>query len=138
MPRKHSRRFPVLQVAILVVLSAALATVIRSRTALPEKPAEVLPSHPIAEPVSAEDPEGSPSGFTPAPAQTPDTRPETTPTPAPTPEPEPEYFTISMVGDCTLAEAKTRRGWGTAYQSVVGNNYSYPFAKTVDRFPKTT
>lgn len=134
MPRKHSRRFPVLQVAILVVLSAALATVIRSRTALPEKPAEVLPSHPIAEPVSAEDPEGSPSGFTPAPAQTPDTRPETTPTPAPTPEPEPEYFTISMVGDCTLAEAKTRRGWGTAYQSVVGNNYSYPFAKTVDRF----
>ena len=41
-----------------------------------------------------------------------------------------------MVGDCTLAEAKTRRGWGTALQTVVGKNYDYPFAKTVQYFEK--
>ena len=59
---------------------------------------------------------------------------EPSPEPAPTPVPEPEYFTISMVGDCTLAEAKTRRGWGSAYQTVVGKNYAYPFANTVEYF----
>ena len=61
---------------------------------------------------------------------------EPTATPEPTPEPSPEYFTVSMVGDCTLAEAKTRRGWGTALQTVVGKNYDYPFAKTVQYFEK--
>ena len=62
---------------------------------------------------------------------TPTPSPAPTDTPSPTPEPSPEYFTVSMVGDCTLAEAKTRRGWGTALQSVVGKNYAYPFEKTV-------
>ena len=57
-----------------------------------------------------------------------------TASPEPTPEPEPEYFTISMIGDCTLAEAKSRRGWGIAYQGVVGKNYSYPFANTRSYF----
>ena len=60
--------------------------------------------------------------------------PEPTAVPTATPVPEPEYFTVSMVGDCTLAEAKTRRGWGSAYQSVVGTNYAYPFANTVEYF----
>ena len=69
-----------------------------------------------------------------APAVTPEPVSETTPGPDPTGEPEPEYFTISMVGDCTLAEAKTRRGWGSAYQSVVGKNYAYPFANTKSYF----
>ena len=62
------------------------------------------------------------------------TTPEPTAVPTATPVPEPEYFTLSMVGDCTLAEAKTRRGWGSAYQSVVGTNYAYPFANTVEYF----
>ena len=66
-----------------------------------------------------------------APAQT---AAEPTPESEPTPVPEPEYFTISMVGDCTLAEAKTRRGWGIAYQGVVGSNYAYPFANTRSYF----
>ncbi len=60
--------------------------------------------------------------------------PEVTPVPTATPVPEPEYFTISMIGDCTLAEAKTRRGWGSAYQTVVGKDYAYPFANTVSYF----
>lgn len=75
---------------------------------------------------------------TPAPVQTaavtaaPEATPE--PTPEPTPTPEPEYYTFSVVGDCTLAENKDKRGWGTAYQTVVGKDYAYPFKNTVEYF----
>lgn len=50
----------------------------------------------------------------------------------PEPEPEPEkaaepaYFSLVMVGDCTLD--------GLEYQEVVGDDYAYPFSKTRSYF----
>ncbi len=57
--------------------------------------------------------------------------PEGTPSPEPTPEPEPEYFTVSMVGDCTLSASPDKRDWGIGFQRTVGDDMSYPFANTV-------
>lgn len=59
-------------------------------------------------------------------------RPASTPTP--TPEPEPEYFIISLVGDCTIASSQHIKGSASAFESVVGTDYSFPFAKTVQYF----
>lgn len=52
----------------------------------------------------------------------------------PTPEPEPEYFTISMVGDCTMASSADKKGWAIAYESVINGDYAYPFANTKQYF----
>lgn len=69
---------------------------------------------------------------TPAPTPTPTPTPEATPEPTPTPEPE--YFTISMIGDCTLASVPYYVGSPSGYDTVVGDDYAYPFAKTVQYF----
>lgn len=55
-------------------------------------------------------------------------------TPAPTPEPEPEFFELSFVGDCTLASTTYNKALSISYESVVGDNYTYPFEKTVQYF----
>ena len=47
-------------------------------------------------------PAGDGAETTPRPAPT----AESAPTPVPTPTPDPEYFTISAVGDCTLASSQ--------------------------------
>ncbi len=47
------------------------------------------------------------------------------------PNAEPEYFTVSMVGDCTLSASPDKREWGIGFQRTVGDNYAYPFANTV-------
>lgn len=52
--------------------------------------------------------------------------------PEPTPEPDPEYFTVSMVGDCTLSASPDKRDWGIGFQRTVGDDYAYPFANTVE------
>lgn len=54
-----------------------------------------------------------------------------TPTPEPTPEPEPEYFTISMVGDCTLWSNANYAYHPAGYKGVINGDYSYPFANSV-------
>jgi len=71
-----------------------------------------------------------------APAVTPAPTPEPTPvpTPEPTPEPEPEYFTLDFVGDCTLACAAAFQGGSSGYDTVIGGDFAYPFAKTLDYF----
>ncbi|MGE4353060.1 MAG: CapA family protein, partial [Oscillospiraceae bacterium] len=56
------------------------------------------------------------------------------PTPSPTPSPEPEYFTITMIGDCTLASAQSQKALDYSYENMVGDDYTYPFAKTLDYF----
>ena len=131
MSRKRKKRVSPLSIVLLILLLAALGAVTAVR--YKESPARDTFA-PEQEPASA-------APVSAAPAET--AGPESTPAPDPTaspenatpsPTPEPEYFTISMVGDCTLAEAKTRRGWGSAYQTVVGKNYAYPFANTVDYF----
>lgn len=55
-------------------------------------------------------------------------------TPEPTPEPEPEYFTITMVGDCTLASDQYNKGTQYGYDTIINGDYSYPFAATLDYF----
>ena len=56
------------------------------------------------------------------------------PTPEPTPEPEPEYFTISMVGDCTLWSSKNFEQSNVGFPLVVKEDYAYPFSNTIDYF----
>lgn len=51
-----------------------------------------------------------------------------------TPEPEPEYFTITMIGDCTLASVSYYQGTAQGYDTVIGGDYSYPFSLTADYF----
>lgn len=59
--------------------------------------------------------------------------PETTPepTPEPTPEAEPEYFTISMVGDCTLWSNKNYANHPAGYAGVINGDPTYPFSNTI-------
>ena len=104
----------------LVLLLATLAVVVSLRTREVTPPAS-NPLAPTSQPI-----------FNPAPVAAAEPTPTAppTPTPEPTPVPDPEYYTISLIGDCSLAEDKSKRGWGTAYQSVVGDDYAYPFKNT--------
>ena len=70
--------------------------------------------------------------FTPTPSPTPEPTP--TPTPSPTPEPVPIRYTISAVGDCTLASYPEIRGWAIAFESVVNGDWTYPFSHTASIF----
>lgn len=63
-----------------------------------------------------------------APTPTPTVRP--TATPVPTPEPTPEYFTISMVGDCTLSSSQ----YYPHFETVMNGDYAHPFSGTADYF----
>ncbi len=132
MQHRPSRRVsvPALIVFCLLALALVVLVAVRAVSVNNAESAETLA------PAASETPVPPTSGpeLTPEPSAAPTAEP--TATPEPTPEPSPEYFTVSMVGDCTLAEAKTRRGWGTALQTVVGKNYDYPFAKTVQYFEK--
>ncbi|MBR1496750.1 MAG: CapA family protein [Oscillospiraceae bacterium] len=74
-----------------------------------------------------------------APAATePPAEPEPTPTPTPPPTPEPtqapEYYSLHFVGDCTLACNSYYQGGPLGYDTVVGDDYAYPFAKTIQYF----
>ena len=48
--------------------------------------------------------------------------------------PEPEYFTLSFIGDCTLASTTYNKPLSVSYESVVGDNYAYPFSMTKQYF----
>ena len=132
MSKKDTGRISPLSVAALLALCVALGALVWGRASQqdlePAAETAAVTGSQSASPAAAAPAELHSTQHTPSPTATPEA------TPAPTAVPEPEYFTISMVGDCTLAEAKTRRGWGTAYQSVVGRDYAYPFAKTADFF----
>ncbi len=56
------------------------------------------------------------------------------PTPTPTPTPEPEFFELSFVGDCTLASVTYNKSLSISYESLVGDDYAYPFAQTAEFF----
>lgn len=60
--------------------------------------------------------------------------PEPSASAEPEPEPEPEYYTLSFVGDCTLAATEANKPLGVSIESVVGSDYTYPFALTKDHF----
>lgn len=65
-----------------------------------------------------------------------DPEPTPEPTPTPTPEPQPEYFTISAIGDLTLASCPKYYTDASAYSftSKMNGDYSYPFKNTVQFF----
>ena len=69
-----------------------------------------------------------------APLPTPVPAPTPIPTPEPTPEPQPEYFTLSFIGDCTLASSQHHKGSAYAFEVITGEDYAYPFAKTAQYF----
>ena len=66
--------------------------------------------------------------------QKPETMPELTPEPEPDiddeiePEPAAEYFTIAMMGDCVLASDHDFKEDERSYESVVGDDFEYPFS----------
>lgn len=72
------------------------------------------------------------TGSAPTPSLSPSPAPS--PTPEPTAEPVPEYFTLSLIGDCTLASTLYNKDIPQAYHNVVGEDYAYPFSKTVGYF----
>lgn len=100
---------------LLAALAAAGGTIRLRTTAEAATPPEPTP------PVERAVPDRPP----PAPALTPDLTPE------PTPTPEPEYYSLHFVGDCTPASVP---GVAGGYESVVGSDYAYPFAKTIQYF----
>ena len=90
------------------------------------------PVAPDAPPPTAEPTPIPEATATPEPTPTPTATPE--PTATPTPEPTPIVYTISMVGDCTLASYPEIRARADSFESVVGTNWSYPFANTRELF----
>lgn len=44
-------------------------------------------------------------------------------------DPQPSVFTLSFVGDCTFGSMDEHRGFESSFDSVVGTDYDYPFAK---------
>ena len=60
----------------------------------------------------------------------PDAKPTPTPTPVVEKEPQPEYFTISLVGDNTIANANG----SSRFSDTVGSDMSYPYANTKEYF----
>lgn len=93
------------------------------------RPEDVTAAKPTPLPTAVPTPEPT---AVPTPSPTPE--PTATPTPSPTPEPTPEYFTISMVGDTTIASYPEIRNYGASFENVVGENWSYPFSNTIDLF----
>jgi len=53
-----------------------------------------------------------------------------------TPEPvvESEYFTINMIGDCTLSSVSYYQGTPQGYDTVINGDWAYPFSLTADMF----
>lgn len=52
------------------------------------------------------------------------------PRPSETPTADPEYFTLNFIGDCTLASVSYYQGTASGYDTVIGDDFAYPFAKT--------
>lgn len=69
------------------------------------------------------------------PAQTTDrAEPASADDPAEADENAPQYYTLSFIGDCTLASVPYYRNSPVGFEAVVGKNYDYPFAQTVQFF----
>ena len=130
MREKNRLHLPIGQLIVLLVLCAALGFLMVSRVGVVKKQdAAQSDTTPVTTPVP---PVSNPTTPEPVDAATP--TPEVTATPEPTPVPEPETFTLSLVGDCTLASSPSIRGYGIAFETVIGTNYAFPFSKTVSYF----
>ena len=87
----------------------------------PSSPSEQASTRPL--PVLSPEPEPE---FVDEPNEEPEQDP--TPEPEPDPEPTPEYFTIAMMGDCSLASEHNAKGNAYSYENTVGDDYAYPFS----------
>ncbi|MCM1148684.1 MAG: CapA family protein [Butyricicoccus sp.] len=112
------------QINKLVSILAVLAVALSGGTYLTVKAAEPWYSDEPADIVQAG--ENLPDPLSGAVLDAPEAEPE--------PAKEPEYFTINMIGDCTLASVAAYVGTPDGYDTVVGDDYAYPFAKTVQYF----
>ncbi len=131
-PRR--RRSTLVSAILLAAMCVALGAVIVLR--LSAGGSQAVPAAAVT--LDSPAPPSTGGQFTPAPTATPvqgaqDTEAPTA-SPEPTPEPEPEYFTISMVGDCSMASNPDKKGWAIAYESVLHGDMSYPFANTREYF----
>ena len=110
---------------IMIVLVFALGLLLWVRLGAAPKPAEAdlrpTQSPAASAGVTAEPVRETPTG----------TEPEASETPEIDVDAEPEYFTVSMVGDCTLSASPDKRDWGIGFQRTVGDDTDYPFANTV-------
>lgn len=108
-----ARRFTL--ILIFIIALAALCGLLFLRVTAETEPAPTPP--PTAEP-------------TPSPTPTPTPSPTPAPTPTPTPEPQPEYFTVSMVGDCTLTSSQ----YNNHFETTLNGDMSWPFSGTIQYF----
>lgn len=108
---------------ILTVLVLALGLLLWVRIGSAPAPAPASPLPPTTDAPRPAASETVPPAGDPAPEATPEATPEIAG--------EPEYFTVSMVGDCTLSASPDKRDWGIGFQRTVGDDYAYPFANTV-------
>ena len=127
--------------ALVVLMLFSIGFLAHLRRAADEAPGEI-PSAAQSEGRKDGERSGSPGGTDaqPDPIGTREGTPEGEASAAPesSPEPEeeddpnaePEYFTVSMVGDCTLSASPDKLGWGIGFQMTVGDDYEYPFANT--------
>ncbi|MBE7016598.1 MAG: CapA family protein [Ruminococcaceae bacterium] len=51
-----------------------------------------------------------------------------------TPAPQSEFFTINMIGDCTLASVSYYQGTAQGYDTVINGDWAYPFSLTAELF----
>lgn len=100
-----------LSVFCVLILFCAMAYVVLQRMSLNinavSSPSTSAPTETAAQPQTSSDPEADPE-----------------------PTPEPEYFTLSAIGDCTIAP----RPNSADFVNKVNGDFSYPFSNTVQYF----
>ena len=101
-------RIVIVALAILALLGILVMVFLSPSWAA--RPEDVTAAKPTPLPTAVPTPEPT---AVPTPSPTPE--PTATPTPSPTPEPTPEYFTISMVGDTTIASYPEIRNYGASF-----------------------
>lgn len=119
------------KLVVFILLLLALVGMIGLRILVPptDWSAYDLQPTPISQVVAMEP---IPVAVTPTIAPTPEPTPE--PTPTPTPEPTPQLFTISVIGDQTLASAPQFRESPVGYAARMNGDYRYPFSNTAEYF----
>ena len=119
------------KLVVFILLLLALVGMIGLRILVPptDWSAYDLQPTPISQVVAMEP---IPVAVTPTMAPTPEPTPE--PTPTPTPEPTPQLFTISVIGDQTLASAPQFRESPVGYAARMNGDYRYPFSNTAEYF----
>ena len=137
--RKNNNKHLGLKVTALMLAFVCLAVVMYFRASA-EEPVYLIdmgrevptPNGPTAAPISAGEKVGEQirDPVVVAPVITPETNIELKPPVETTPEPQPEYFTLTLVGDCTLWSNKNYANHPAGYAGVINGDPAYPFSNT--------